>query len=183
MISAAAPLIAEPYINDVNHTNASRERSHEFRMSDFRVNNVHITNESISSNITDDRNGSIACRMTNTNQQSNSSRNSNHGNILNLTGEDVLQFEKTTYQIPIFGIMLYRGTIFPYSIAAVVHLVIGLFICIVFLTTKSHGTTMYKYSYIEQGAPRCNISLLILLVMFINRNQLVCLTVDIRVCP
>ena len=183
IIAAAAPLIAESYINDVNDTDASREPSHEFIMIAPRVNTVHITNESISNYNTYDpcRNGSIACLMTNTYQLSNSGRNSNHGNIPNITGEDALQLDKTTYQIPIFGIMLYRGTIFPYSIAAVVQLVISLFIFIVFLTTKSNGTTMYKYSHIEQEAPRCNTPLLILLVMFICVSTGINLTVSLLI--
>ena len=177
LVSAAAPLIAKPFISDQATTGDFRNTSHTNVPLGVAMNSLQLTrnisdylDECDSSNIGNE----FGRNFTDLNQIVTGTHEKNEMNDVH---ENFHSEDRNTYAVKTLGLMLHRGTFFPYSISAIVHLVVGLFICVIYLCTKStNANPIDLHMYQESDIRKRNTPLLVLLMI------LFCLSAGIDMC-
>ena len=146
MACSTAPLIAEPFISKmVNHQDLGSNQT----SNGSSWNALYHTNESVTMVFnydTDNFNQSV--------------------NQWNIAPDRVTASTSKTYLIESLDIVLYRGTVFPYSIVASLQITMCIYISVVYICTVRGTNTMVRYSGSEANQSKINIPLLICLVIF-----------------
>ena len=172
LVSATAPLIAKPFLSGQDRTGDFRNTSHTYAPVSVAMTYSQQLLRNTSDNLAE-------CASSNNGNEFG--RNFTDLNQL-VTGihqkNDIKDWEElNTYAVKTLGLMLHRGTLFPYSISAIVHLVIGLFICVIYLCTKStNANPIDLHIYQNSDIPKRNTPLLVLLMI------LFCLSAGIDMC-